>query len=76
MVYTKKHFKAIKYAKDIKPDGNDLNAWAVFKTLDIKGLRSPISEFSKASPIKTGMNRRTALDFAADLEENHVVQKM
>jgi len=62
MVYRpKKKYRAVKFA------GDDIYSWAVFRAEDIKGLRSPISEYTKAKPVSSGMNITTARDLANEL---------
>jgi len=66
--YNKKKYKAVKFA------GDDIYSWAVFRTDDIQGLRSPISEYTKAKPVSTGMNMRTARDLANELNDKSLIK--
>ncbi len=52
--YKPNKYRAIKYA------GDDQYSWAVFLSEDIKGLRSPISEYTRAKPFYSGLNRSQA----------------
>jgi hypothetical protein len=49
MASRKKKYKGIKYM------GDDPYSWAIFLAEDVKGLRSPISEYTKATPIYAGL---------------------
>ncbi len=60
-----KKYRIIKYA------GDGLYDWAVFKTADIKGLRSPISEYTMAKPLYIGCNKSLAQYYAKLLEEKN-----
>ena len=60
-----KKFRAIKFA------GDGLYDWAVFRTADIKGLRSPISEYTNAKPIYSGCGRSEAQHFVKQLEKSN-----
>lgn len=62
---SKKKFRAVKY------DGDDMYSWAIFKTVDIKGLRSPISGLSKIKPIISGLDRRDAQMRRDELESKY-----
>jgi len=62
--YKKKKYKAIKYAND------DAKSWAVFLSNDITGLRSPISQYTKAKPLITNYTRSQAYNFIKQLEKN------
>lgn len=58
-----KKFRAVKFG------GDDCYSWAVFHAKDIKGLRSPISEYTKAKPIVSGCGRMEAYSFAKEFED-------
>jgi len=60
-----KKYRAVKFA------GDGLYDWAVFRAKDIKGLRSPISEYTNAKPIYTGCGRSEASNFVDQLEKKH-----
>lgn len=47
----KKKYRAVKYM------GDDAYSWAIFLAEDIKGLRSPISEYTRAKPFYSGMTQ-------------------
>ncbi len=56
-------YHAIKY---INEGPND---WAVFLHKDVKGMRSPISEYTKAVPLTTNCSGPNAKAFIKDQEE-------
>jgi len=58
----KAKYRAVKYG------GDDLYSWAVFRAADIKGLRSPISEYTRAKPIDCGLSRSQAYALKRELE--------
>ncbi len=58
-----KKYRAIKYG------GDDQYSWAVFKAIDIKGLRSPISEYTKVRPLVSGCIRSEAQHYIKQFEE-------
>jgi len=62
---------AAKKYRAVKFGGDGIYDWAVFRSKDIKGLRSPISEYTNAKPIYTGCGRSEALNFAKQLEKKH-----
>ena len=55
-------YRVIRFGGDGKYD------WAVFRSKDIKGLRSPISEYTNAKPIYTGCGKDQAQELAKNLE--------
>jgi len=62
MASGKKKYRAIKYG------GDDQYSWAVFLTKDIKGLRSPISEYTPAKPLVSGCIRSEANHYITQFE--------
>lgn len=60
----KKKYRAVKFG------GDDCYSWAVFLAKDIKGLRSPISEYTKAKPIVSGCGNSEAKEYARQFEAN------
>lgn len=59
-----KKYRAVKFG------GDDLYSWAVFYAKDIKGLRSPISEYTKAKPLVSGCGNQEAKNYVKQFEDN------
>jgi len=59
-----KKYKALKYA------GDDAYSWAIFLTSEVRGLRSPVSEYSNAKPLYTGLNFSQKKYYLKQLEES------
>ena len=53
-----------------KYDGDDRYSWAVFKTADVKGLKSPIF-YGQARPIICGMDQHGAAYERDKLEKSN-----
>lgn len=61
-----KKYRAAKFG------GDDEYSWAVFRAAEIKGLKSPISEYdTNAKPLYSGCNRSTAQNYVKTLEKKH-----
>jgi hypothetical protein len=58
-----KKYRAVKFG------GDDCYSWAVFYAKDIKGLRSPISEYTNAKPIVSGCGNQEAKSYVKQFEE-------
>jgi len=59
----------LKKYRGVKFGGDDPYSWAVFLAADIKGLRSPISEYTKAKPLYSGLNGSQKKYYIKMLEE-------
>jgi hypothetical protein len=61
--------RKLKKYRGVKFGGDDPYSWAVFLAEDIKGLRSPISEYTKAKPFYSGLNQSQKNYYIKLLEE-------
>ena len=61
--------RKLKKYRGVKYMGDDPYSWAVFLAADIKGLRSPISEYTKAKPLYSGLNGSQKNYYIKMLEE-------
>ena len=61
--------RKLKKYRGVKYMGDDPQSWAVFLADDIKGLRSPISEYTRAKPYYSGLNASQKKYYIKMLEE-------
>ena len=59
---TKSKYRVLKF------DGDDMYSWAVFKSEDVKGLRSPVF-YGQARPIVSGCSKQEANHHKSLLEK-------
>jgi hypothetical protein len=57
-----------------KYNGDDIYSWAVFRTADVKGMRSPIF-MGQARPVAAGMDMYSARWQAKKLNEEYEASK-
>jgi hypothetical protein len=62
--------------RGVKFGGDDPYSWAVFLAADIKGLRSPISEYTRAKPFYSGLNMSQKNYYIKMLEEADEKKKL